>query len=323
MQPVRGPGARVVVAGGAGFLGSHVCTALLAAGASVLCLDDLSTGRAENLRGLRDEPGFRFERVDVTGPVTVDGPVDAVLHLASPASPIDYARLPLATLAAGSAATLRLLELAEAKSARFLLASTSEVYGEPEVHPQPETYWGNVNPIGPRSVYDEAKRFAEALTTCFRREKGVDTGIVRIFNTYGPGMRPDDGRLVPTLVGQALRGEPATIAGTGEQTRSLCYVSDTVRGLLAFTDSGHPGPVNIGSDRETTVREIADVIAELTGGTVEPVHVPRPEDDPTRRRPDISLARDLLGWRPTVPLVEGLSRTIEAMAAEHAAGALR
>ncbi|WP_326654246.1 NAD-dependent epimerase/dehydratase family protein [Streptomyces sp. NBC_01750] len=316
MEPVLAPGNRVVVAGGAGFLGSHLCAALIARGVSVECLDDLSTGRLDNIAVLVDHPRFRFRRIDISEPFDIADEVAAVLHLASPASPVDYYKLPLATLRAGSAGTWNLLRLAEAKRARFVLASTSEVYGDPKQHPQSESYWGHVNPVGPRAVYDESKRFAESLTACFRRELDVNTGIVRIFNSYGPRMRPDDGRMVPTFIRQALTGQPLTITGSGEQTRSLCFVDDTVRGLLAFTAASHSGPINIGSQDEKTVRDVADVIRELTASTVPLLFLPPSVDDPARRCPDTSLARDLLGWQTMVPLEEGLTRTAEAMATE-------
>lgn len=316
MEPVLAPGNRVVVAGGAGFLGSHLCDALLTRGLVVECLDDLSTGRLDNIAALVDHQDFHFHHIDVSEPWKTDGEVAAVLHLASPASPADYRRLPLATLRAGSSGTWALLRLAEAKGARFVLASTSEVYGDPEQHPQAENYWGHVNPVGPRAVYDEAKRFAEALTACFRRDLGVNAGIVRIFNTYGPRMRPDDGRMVPTFIRQALTGQPLTIKGGGEQTRSLCFVDDTVRGILAYTAASHPGPMNIGGGAETTVRHIAHVIRELTGSTAPLRFLPPEIDDPVRRWPDTSLARNLLGWQPAVALRAGLARTADAMAAE-------
>jgi dTDP-glucose 4,6-dehydratase len=303
---------RAVVTGGAGFLGSHLCERLLDEGYEVLCLDDLSTGSEDNVDHLR-RPGvpFTLVRVDVTGHLQVPGPVDAVLHFASPASPRDYLLRPIETLKVGSLGTLRSLGLARAKGARYVLASTSEAYGDPQVHPQPESYWGHVNPVGPRGVYDEAKRFAEATTMAYRRCHGVDTGIVRIFNTYGPRMRLDDGRAVPAFICEALRGEPLTVAGDGSQTRSLQYVDDLVEGVWRLLRSDAPGPVNIGNPQELSVRELAETIRDLVGSTSPLTSVPRPEDDPSVRRPDITLARSLLGWDPVVPLEEGLKRTIE------------
>jgi dTDP-glucose 4,6-dehydratase len=301
---------RAVVTGGAGFLGSHLCERLLAEGYEVLCLDDLSTGAAVNVAHLAEAGAFRLVRTDVTDRMHVVGDVDAVLHFASPASPVDYLRLPIETLRVGSVGTLHALELAREKKARFLLASTSEAYGDPQVHPQPETYWGHVNPVGPRGVYDEAKRFAEATTMAYRRARGVDTAIVRIFNTHGPRMRPDDGRAVPTFVRQALAGEPLTVAGDGSQTRSIQYVDDLVAGCLAMLGSTLAGPVNIGNPQEVSILELARLVRGLTGSASPVVHVPRPEDDPTVRRPDITLAREQLGWEPRVDLAEGLRRTI-------------
>ena len=303
-------GMRVVVTGGAGFLGSHLCERLVADGNEVVCLDDLSTGAASNVAHLLDDPAFRLVRTDVTDFVHVPGPVDAVLHFASPASPVDYLRRPIATLKVGSIGTLHGLGLAKEKGARFLLASTSEAYGDPQVHPQPETYWGHVNPVGPRGVYDEAKRFAEALTMAYRRTHGVDTAIVRIFNTYGPRMRPDDGRAIPTFIRQALRGEPLTVAGDGSQTRSVCYVDDLVDGLLRLLHSDLAGPVNIGNPHELTVLDLAHRIRDAVGSDSPVVNVPRPEDDPCVRQPDITLARRELGWAPAVALDEGLGRTV-------------
>jgi dTDP-glucose 4,6-dehydratase len=301
---------RAVVTGGAGFLGSHLCERLLHEGYAVLCLDDLSTGRATNVAHLAGVGPFRLVQTDVTGTVHVEGDVDAVLHFASPASPIDYLRMPIETLRVGSVGTLHALDLAREKGARFLLASTSETYGDPLVHPQPETYWGHVNPVGPRGVYDEAKRFAEAATMAYRRSRGVDTAIVRIFNTHGPRMRPDDGRAVPTFVQQALAGEPLTVAGDGRQTRSIQYVDDLVEGCLRLLHSTLAGPVNIGNPQEVSIAELAGLVRDLTGSTSPVVHVPRPEDDPTVRRPDITLAREQLGWAPGVDLADGLRRTI-------------
>jgi dTDP-glucose 4,6-dehydratase len=301
---------RVVVTGGAGFVGSHLCEALVARGDTVVCVDDLSTGRADNLAVLAGHPRFRLVEHDVSTPFDVDGPVDAVAHLASPASPVDYHARPLQTLAVGSRGTEHCLELARRDGARFVLASTSEVYGDPLVHPQTEDYWGNVNPVGPRSVYDEAKRFAEALAAAYRRTHGVDVGIIRIFNTYGPRMRPTDGRVVSSFVTQALRGEPLTVYGDGTQTRSFCFVDDLVRGILAMLDGSEPGPVNLGNPAERTVTELAELVLALTGSTAPVVHRPLPVDDPTRRRPDITAARTRLGWAPRVDIDEGLRRTI-------------
>ena len=301
---------RAVVTGGAGFLGSHICERLLDEGYAVLCLDDFSTGTPANVEHLTSDPAFRLVRADVTEFVHVPGDVDVVYHFASPASPVDYLRLPIETLKVGSLGTLHMLGLAKEKRARFVLASTSETYGDPQVHPQPETYWGHVNPVGPRGVYDEAKRFAEALTMAYRRSHGVDTGIVRIFNTSGPRMRPDDGRAVPTFVGQALRDEPLTVAGDGSQTRSIQYVDDLVEGVLRLAASGHPGPVNIGNPEEVSMLRLAELVRDLAGSSAPITFVERPEDDPCVRRPDISLARQALGWEPRVPLEEGLKRTI-------------
>jgi dTDP-glucose 4,6-dehydratase len=302
---------RAVVTGGAGFLGSHLCEALLDRDIEVLCLDNFLTGTPANVAHLMEHPGFRLVRADVTDYVHVAGPVDHVLHFASPASPIDYAELPIHTLKVGSIGTLHSLGLAKEKNARFLLASTSETYGDPLVHPQPESYWGNVNPVGPRGVYDEAKRFAEAMVSAYRRTHGVDTAIVRIFNTYGPRMRPRDGRAIPTFIRQALLGEPLTVAGDGSQTRSVCYVDDLVEGLLRLLLSGEPGPMNIGNPQEIPVLQLAERIRDLTGSRSEITFVPRPEDDPTVRQPDISLARRVLRWEPAVSLDDGLRRTIE------------
>jgi len=300
---------RVVVTGGAGFLGSHLCEALVARGDSVVAVDDLSTGVADNVASLSGNSAFELVVGDVSEGIDVAGPVDAVLHFASPASPPDYLARPLETLAVGSEGTRHALALAAANGARFILASTSEVYGDPLVHPQPEAYWGNVNPVGPRSVYDEAKRFAEALTMATHRAKGVDVGILRIFNTYGPRLRPGDGRVVSNFLVQALAGQPLTVYGDGSQTRSLCYVDDEVAGILALLDSTLVGPVNIGSSNELTVLELARAVLEVTGSRSSIAHEPLPVDDPTRRRPDITVARRELGWEPVTSLEEGLRRT--------------
>ncbi|MER7520309.1 NAD-dependent epimerase/dehydratase family protein [Streptomyces sp. NPDC126499] len=300
-----------VVTGGSGFVGSHLCAALLAGGTNVTCVDDFSTGTPANVAELWDHPGFRLVEADVREPFTVDQDPDLVLHFASPASPVDYLRLPVHTLETGSLGTRNALALAHASGARFVLASTSEVYGDPEEHPQSERYWGHVNPIGPRSVYDEAKRFGEALTTAAAHSRGTDTLIVRLFNTYGPRMRGHDGRAVPTFIRQALAGEPLTVAGDGRQTRSLCYVDDTVRGVLAAAAHGMPGPVNIGNPVEISMLDLARWIVELTGSGSTIRFVERPVDDPAVRRPDITLARDKLQWQPEVTAEEGLRRTIE------------
>jgi dTDP-glucose 4,6-dehydratase len=300
---------RVVVTGGAGFLGSHLCERLLDRGDHVVAVDNLVTGSLDNVAHLFGRDGFVFQRHDVSNYVHVSGPVDAVLHFASPASPKDYLELPIQTLKVGSLGTHNCLGLAKDKGARFLLASTSEVYGDPLVHPQLESYWGHVNPIGPRGVYDEAKRFAEAITMAYHRYHGVDVRIVRIFNTYGPRMRPQDGRVVSNFLMQALAGKPITIYGDGSQTRSFCYVDDEVRGLLALLDGDEVGPVNIGNPTEFTVLQLAEQVLEVTGSASELVWETLPVDDPTRRRPDISLARAALGWEPEVGLREGLTRT--------------
>jgi dTDP-glucose 4,6-dehydratase len=308
---MRTTDARVVVTGGAGFLGSHLCTELISRGAHVVCLDNFLTGTPVNVAHLMDDPRFRLIRCDVTDFVHVPGDVDLVLHFASPASPLDYLQLPIHTLKVGSIGTGHALGLAMDKGARFLLASTSEVYGDPLVHPQPESYWGNVNPVGPRGVYDEAKRYAEALVTAYRTTHGVDTAIVRIFNTYGPRMRPHDGRAIPTFIRQALAGEPITVAGDGSQTRSVCYVDDLVRGILALADSGHSGPMNIGNPRELTVRRIAEDVVAATGSSSPIELIERPVDDPEVRKPDTSLAERELGWRPEVAWEDGLARTVD------------
>ena len=319
---------RVLVAGGAGFLGSHLCDRLVERGDDVVCVDDCSTGSVHNIEHLVGHPRFRFVSFDVVQPGLEDvvttcwdgrGPT-RVLHLASPASPPEYLRRPIDTLDVGSIGTRRLLEVARTHGARFFLASTSEVYGDPEVHPQPETYWGNVNPIGERSVYDEAKRFAEALTMAYHRTYGLEVRIVRIFNTYGPRMQPDDGRVVTNFVNQALRGDAITVYGDGSQTRSFCYVDDEVRGLLAVLDGPLVGPVNVGNPTEFTMLELADLVLELTASRSQVVRRPLPSDDPQLRRPDISIVRDRLGWEPTVALREGLARTIEWFRSHHAVG---
>ncbi|MFF4485935.1 NAD-dependent epimerase/dehydratase family protein [Streptomyces sp. NPDC001544] len=314
----RVPWGRAVVTGGAGFLGSHLCEHLLNAGVEVDCVDNLLSGSPDNVAHLDGRPGFRYVEDDVCAPGVLrrlPGPYDLVLHFACCASPADYLRLPLETLDAGSLGTRNMLALAERDGARFLLASTSEVYGDPLVHPQREDYWGNVNPVGPRSVYDESKRFAEALVTAHVRTKDADAGIVRLFNTYGPRMRAHDGRAVPTFVCQALAGESLTVAGDGSQTRSLCYVDDTVEGILLVAASRSVRPVNIGGSDEVPVRDIARRIVELTGSSSRIEYVERPVDDPQRRRPDTTLARELLGWAPRVPWEEGIKQTIAHFAA--------
>jgi len=308
------PGQRVVVTGAAGFLGSHLCDHLLARGEEVVAIDNLATGRLDNIEHLFGRDGFTYTRHDVSGYVWVPGPVDAVLHFASPASPKDYLELPIQTLKVGSLGTHNCLGLAKDKGARFLLASTSEVYGDPQVHPQPESYWGNVNPVGPRGVYDEAKRFAEAITMAYHRHHGMEVRIVRIFNVYGPRMRPTDGRAVSNFLTQALHGKPLTIYGDGSQTRSFCYVDDEIRGFLALLDSDVVGPVNVGNPSECSVRQLAELVLEVTGSSSEIVHEPLPVDDPTQRRPDITCARRELCWEPTVDLREGLTRTAEWLA---------
>jgi len=301
---------RIVVTGAAGFLGSHLTDRLLAEGHDVIGLDNLITGDVRNIGHLAGNTRFRFVHHDVTEYIFLDGPVDAILHFASPASPIDYLQIPIQTLKVGALGTHKALGLARAKKARFLLASTSEVYGDPLVHPQPETYWGNVNPVGPRGCYDEAKRFAEAMTVAYRNFHKVDTRIVRIFNTYGPRMRPNDGRIVPSLIGQALRNEPLTVFGDGTQTRSFCYVKDLIEGIYRLLLSDVTDPCNIGNPHELTVMKFAETIRELTGSTSTIVHKPLPVDDPKQRRPDITQAKARLGWEPTVELTEGLRNTI-------------
>ena len=301
----------MVVAGGAGFIGSHLCEKLLERGDEVVAVDNFLTGARANLVTMLDAERFSFVEHDVCRPLAVDGAVDAVLHLASPASPKDFATLPLEILAVGSDGTRNLLELARAKGARFLVTSTSEVYGEPLEHPQVESYRGNVSTTGPRSCYDEAKRFAEALTMAYHRTAGVDVAIARVFNTYGPRLKPGDGRVVSNFLVQAMSGAPITVYGDGRQTRSFCYVADEVDGLLALLDSTLKGPVNIGNPNEFTVGELAELVVELTGSTSRIVHEPLPVDDPTRRRPDITLARERLGWEPRTDLRTGLTRTAE------------
>jgi dTDP-glucose 4,6-dehydratase len=303
--------ATCLVTGGAGFLGSHLCDALLARGNRVICVDNLETGSLANIAHIRDPERFVHLNVDIIDPYSVQEPVDFVYHLASPASPIDYLRLPLHTLKVGSYGTHHTLGLAKAKRARFLIASTSEVYGDPLEHPQAESYWGHVNPIGPRGVYDEAKRYAEALTMAYHRQQGVDTAIMRIFNTYGARMRPHDGRAIPTFLRQALANRPITVFGDGGQTRSFCYVSDLIAGMIALAESGYHNPVNIGNPDEFTLLELAETVKEVTGSSSEIVFEALPVDDPKQRQPKIDLARELLGWAPQVPLREGLARTIE------------
>jgi dTDP-glucose 4,6-dehydratase len=300
-----------LVTGGAGFLGSHLCDALLARGHRVICVDNFDTGSLQNIAHLKDGDSFRFEMVDITNHYEIDEPIDFVYHMASPASPIDYARLPLHTLKVGAYGTHNTLGLAKIKRARFLIASTSEVYGDPLVHPQPETYWGNVNPIGPRGVYDEAKRYAEALTMAYLRQQGVDTSIARIFNTFGSKMRPNDGRAIPAFLHQALTDQPLTVFGDGTQTRSFCYVDDLIAGLIALAESGVHEPVNLGNPEEMTVLDMAKTVVELTESRSEIVFQALPEDDPKVRQPDITRARDLLGWEPKIDIRDGLRRTIE------------
>ncbi len=300
-----------LVTGGAGFLGSHLCDYLLARDHRVICVDNLETGSLKNIAHLRDDATFSFSNVDITEHFEIDEPIDFVFHMASPASPIDYARLPLHTLRVGAYGTHNSLGLAKFKRARFLLASTSEVYGDPLVHPQREDYWGNVNPIGPRGVYDEAKRYAEALTMAYLRQQGVDTAIVRIFNTYGPRMRPNDGRAIPAFMSQALTEKPVTVFGDGSQTRSFCFVEDLIRGLVLLAESGEHQPVNIGNPYEMSLLEMAEQVVEATGSRSEIVFEALPEDDPKVRQPDIARARELLGWEPEVELRDGLPRTVD------------
>jgi len=311
MRPVS----TALVTGGAGFLGSHLCDFLLEQGLRVVCVDNLDTGSLQNIEHIRTDD-FVFVSHDLTEPFQFEEPVDLVFHLASPASPIDYLRLPLHTLKVGSYGTHHMLGLAKLKRARFLLASTSEVYGDPQIHPQPETYWGNVNPIGPRGVYDEAKRYAEALTMAYHRQQGVDTCIVRIFNTYGPRMRPNDGRAIPTFIRQALEGKPVTVFGDGSQTRSFCYVDDLIRGLYLLATSGEHLPVNIGNPIEKSLLELAEAVIDVTRSSSEIVFEALPVDDPQVRQPDITRARNILGWEPKVELEDGLKRTIESLGHE-------
>ncbi|MFF5231063.1 UDP-glucuronic acid decarboxylase family protein [Dactylosporangium sp. NPDC000521] len=310
-----GEGHRILLTGGAGFVGSHLADALIARGAHVVVLDNFVTGSKDNVAHLVDHPRFTLVEADVSEPLpavdALSARFDAIMHFASPASPTDFQLLPVEILRVGSIATLQLLERAVADGARFVMASTSEAYGDPLVHPQPESYWGNVNPIGIRSVYDEAKRFSEAATMGYHRGRGADVGIVRIFNTYGERMRPDDGRAIPTFISQALRGEPITVHGSGTQTRSICHVSDLVRGILLLLDSGETGPVNCGTEHEMTMLELADTIVRLSDSASTVSLLPRTADDPERRRPDLTKARELLGYEPTVAPEEGLRRTVE------------
>jgi dTDP-glucose 4,6-dehydratase len=314
--------ATCLVTGGAGFLGSHLCDELLRRGNRVICVDNLETGTLTNIEHIRG-PEFTLVHKDIVEPYFVDEPIDFVYHLASPASPIDYLRLPLQTLKVGSHGTHHTLGLAKAHRARFLIASTSEVYGDPQVHPQPESYWGHVNPIGPRGVYDEAKRYAEALTMAYHRQQGVDTAIIRIFNTYGPRMRPNDGRAIPTFMRQALTGKPITVFGDGSQTRSFTYVDDLIAGMIALAESGYHDPVNIGNPNEFTLLELAEAVIDVTESQSEIVFEALPTDDPKIRQPNIDLAKEVLGWEPTVELREGLKRTLDESGAEVLVGAAR
>jgi dTDP-glucose 4,6-dehydratase len=311
-----------LVTGGAGFLGSHLCDELLRRGHRVICVDNFETGSLVNIQHIRSDK-FTYLNRDIIEPYFVDEPIDFVYHLASPASPIDYLRLPLHTLKVGSYGTHHTLGLAKLHRARFLTASTSEVYGDPKIHPQPESYWGHVNPIGPRGVYDEAKRYAEALTMAYHRQQGVDTAIVRIFNTYGPRMRPHDGRAIPTFLRQALQDRPITVFGDGSQTRSFCYVDDLIRGIISLSESGYHEPVNVGNPHEFTLLELAQAVLEVTGSGSEIIYEALPTDDPQVRQPDISLARKVLGWEPAVELREGLRRTIDESGPEALIGAAR
>jgi len=309
-----------LVTGGAGFLGSHLCNHLLGQGHRVICIDNLDTGSLQNIEHIRDDT-FVFHNHDLTEPLHVQEPIDFIYHLASPASPIDYARLPLHTLKVGSYGTHHMLGLAKFKRARFLLASTSEVYGDPQVHPQPEDYWGHVNPIGPRGVYDEAKRYAEAMTMAYHRQQGVNTSIARVFNTFGPSMRPHDGRAVPTFLRQALQDKPLTVFGDGSQTRSFCYVDDLIRGFVLLAESTVHLPVNLGNPNEYTLLELAQTVIEVAESRSEIVFEALPTDDPQQRRPDITRAKQLLGWEPEVDLRDGLRRTIESAGVERLVGA--
>lgn len=302
---------RIVLTGGAGFIGSHLSKRLLDDDHEVICVDNLITGRRDHVDQLASVPGFTFVDHNISQPFFIDGAIDAVLHLASLASPVDYLRYPIPTLKVGALGTWHTLGLAKEKSARYLLTSTSEVYGDPLVHPQPETYWGNVNPVGPRGVYDESKRYAESMVMAYHLTHGIDTRIARIFNTFGPGMRPDDGRAVPTFIMQALKEEPMTVHGDGSQTRSLCYIDDMVEGLVRLLHSSEHHPVNIGNPEEMTVLQIAEMVRELCGSRAEVVFTGRPVDDPTTRQPDITRASEILGWEPKVPAREGLQRTID------------
>ncbi|WP_320068966.1 NAD-dependent epimerase/dehydratase family protein [Micromonospora sp. RTGN7] len=316
VAPRFGPGHRVLVTGGAGFVPSHLVDSLVARGCTVVVLDNFVTGSKDNVAHLVERPTFTLVEADISDGLPSHHPAmaerfDAILHMASPASPTDFATLPVEILRVGSVGTLHLLDRAVADGARFLMASTSEAYGDPKEHPQRETYWGNVNPIGVRSVYDEAKRFSEAATMAYHRYRGLDAAIVRIFNTYGPRMRPDDGRAIPTFISQALHGEPITVHGTGQQTRSICYVEDLVRGILLLLDSTETGPVNCGTEHELTMRQLAELIVSLSGSTSQVTYVTRAADDPEMRRPDLTLARELLGYEPSVAPEDGLRRTIE------------
>ena len=311
-----------LVTGGAGFLGSHLCDELLRRGHRVICVDNLETGTLANIAHIRTE-SFVHLNLDIIEPYFVQEPIDFVYHLASPASPIDYLRLPLHTLKVGSYGTHHTLGLAKNHRARFLIASTSEVYGDPQIHPQDESYWGHVNPIGPRGVYDEAKRYAEALTMAYHRQQGVDTAIVRIFNTYGPRMRPNDGRAIPTFLRQALQNRPITVFGDGSQTRSFCYVEDEIRGLIGLAESGYHNPVNIGNPDEYTLLQLAEAVVEVTGSDSEIVYEALPTDDPKVRKPDITLAREVLEWEPRIDLREGLRRTIAQSGKQALVGSLR
>jgi dTDP-glucose 4,6-dehydratase len=302
--------ATCLVTGGAGFLGSHLCDELLARGRRVICIDNLETGSLANIEHIRSD-NFVYRNCDIIEPYFIDEPVDYIYHLASPASPIDYLRLPLHTLKTGASGTHHTLGLAKVKRARVLLASTSEVYGDPEVHPQPESYWGNVNPIGPRGVYDEAKRYAEAMAMAYHRQQGVNTAIARIFNTYGPRMRPHDGRAIPTFLRQALADRPVTVFGDGSQTRAFCYVQDLIKGLIALCESDYHYPVNLGNPNEISLLELAQIVVDATGSRSEIIHEALPTDDPKVRQPDISLAKEILGWEPKITLAEGLRLTLE------------